>query len=718
MADYNSLEELDQWLARQKEMYEAGYLSAKELAAAEKDHAAGIKGYTANLKQSMAQLGTSFKALGKDIYAGKQGAAVLNDSMESGANAVAAYAAKFGPAGQALGLFTKAVAGFVAASLKQSDALYDAYTKISKSGTVGAEAMDEVRDQMSRFGYTIDQLDNLNAVLSKNSKNLGTFYHSALEGARVFGDAANQLQNSKELRTQLFNLGLTVDDINDGIGGYIAQQGKLGRLQGQTGDQLAAGTFEYLKQLDALTKLTGMSRQEQEEAREQALQVEAFYAGLADLDPDAAEQAMEAYTQTLAKGGPKAAAEMAANFNGAVTGSTDLMISTGGASMKYFSKEFFARGGTADQALAGVVGSITPAMMEATKYTNQFGGSVGLNLRTLTQLKGGTDLSAKVTARLTEEQKKQLAGQNAATKSQAGLRDNQIRTSQKLQDFVAFGIDPATKALEYFTDAVDYVTDLIPGASSKKKAAEEAKKYAVPKEQKGTLQEKIIQVESGGVNKPNESGKGGKPTSSAYGLAQMTSGTFEGLAKSASPSNPLYGKTFDDMKQDEGLQREALSQLLDQNRMVLSKAKVSTTDAALYLAHFLGPYGAVKALQADDSTQISAVVSPDQFQANQKMFSTMKDVGDLKKWADNKMGGGGYRYGGVASGPTSGYETTLHGTEAVVPLPDGRSIPVQQQGESSSNNEFQMSQLDKLDEMISLLKSQVNVSTRIMQSSV
>jgi hypothetical protein len=32
--------------------------------------------------------------------------------------------------------------------------------------------------------------------------------------------------------------------------------------------------------------------------------------------------------------------------------------------------------------------------------------------------------------------------------------------------------------------------------------------------------------------------------------------------------------------------------------------------------------------------------------------------------------------GGVASGPLSGYSATLHGSEAVVPLPDGKSIPI------------------------------------------
>jgi hypothetical protein len=38
---------------------------------------------------------------------------------------------------------------------------------------------------------------------------------------------------------------------------------------------------------------------------------------------------------------------------------------------------------------------------------------------------------------------------------------------------------------------------------------------------------------------------------------------------------------------------------------------------------------------------------------------------------------GGMRTGGIASGPTSGYNMKLHGTEAVVPLPNGRSIPVE-----------------------------------------
>ena len=47
-----------------------------------------------------------------------------------------------------------------------------------------------------------------------------------------------------------------------------------------------------------------------------------------------------------------------------------------------------------------------------------------------------------------------------------------------------------------------------------------------------------------------------------------------------------------------------------------------------------------------------------------------------------KIGGLLFSKGGIARGPTSGYPATLHGTEAVVPLPDGRAIPVSIQGGS------------------------------------
>jgi len=61
-------------------------------------------------------------------------------------------------------------------------------------------------------------------------------------------------------------------------------------------------------------------------------------------------------------------------------------------------------------------------------------------------------------------------------------------------------------------------------------------------------------------------------------------------------------------------------------------------------------------------------------------------VGDKISGGASKVKGLFFSKGGIARGPTSGYPATLHGTEAVVPLPDGRTIPVAIQGGMSGSS--------------------------------
>jgi len=46
----------------------------------------------------------------------------------------------------------------------------------------------------------------------------------------------------------------------------------------------------------------------------------------------------------------------------------------------------------------------------------------------------------------------------------------------------------------------------------------------------------------------------------------------------------------------------------------------------------------------------------------------------------------GYATGGIAKGREAGYPAVLHGTEAVVPLPNNRSIPVELNGNAGGTN--------------------------------
>lgn len=65
-------------------------------------------------------------------------------------------------------------------------------------------------------------------------------------------------------------------------------------------------------------------------------------------------------------------------------------------------------------------------------------------------------------------------------------------------------------------------------------------------------------------------------------------------------------------------------------------------------------------------------------------------------WLSRMFGGRGMATGGVVSGPNTGYPVLLHGAEAVVPLPDGRSIPVEMSQKIDASGSVSTAKLEEL----------------------
>ena len=147
------------------------------------------------------------------------------------------------------------------------------------------------------------------------------------------------------------------------------------------------------------------------------------------------------------------------------------------------------------------------------------------------------------------------------------------------------------------------------------------------------LIDSIIGVESGG--NPNAT----NPNSSASGLGQFIDSTFLATLKSARP-DLAQGKTDQEilaLKTDPQLSREMTEAYANQNQAILSKAGVPVTPGSTYLAHFAGPGGAVKVLQADPNAPVGDVLGPAVVKANP--FLANMTAKDLQAWADRKMGG-------------------------------------------------------------------------------
>jgi hypothetical protein len=79
----------------------------------------------------------------------------------------------------------------------------------------------------------------------------------------------------------------------------------------------------------------------------------------------------------------------------------------------------------------------------------------------------------------------------------------------------------------------------------------------------------------------------------------------------------------------------------------------------------------------------------------------------------------GYRFGGIAEGPDSGYMVELHGTEAVVPLPNGQSIPVEMPNYMEGLHQQTAAiaaQTGRLSELISIMRTRNQISEKILRA--
>jgi 3-mercaptopyruvate sulfurtransferase SseA len=81
-------------------------------------------------------------------------------------------------------------------------------------------------------------------------------------------------------KESLMNAGLSQDQINAGSMQYLRLQTRIGQSQNKTTTELAEGARKYLIEQDALTKLTGATRKDNEAALEEARSQQRFRAKL------------------------------------------------------------------------------------------------------------------------------------------------------------------------------------------------------------------------------------------------------------------------------------------------------------------------------------------------------------------------------------------------------------------------------------------------------
>jgi hypothetical protein len=447
---------------------------------AEIQAATGLSNFTkasGTAADAVGHLASAGMSAGKAMLEGKKGAAAFNESIDGltkAATAAGVALTLLVPGGVIIkGLVagftavTAATAGMVKASNEMADKIYKGYSGLAKSGAAASDGMTGVFNDAKKLGLSMNELDSFVGLVGENAGDLALFAGSVFEGRQKFAEMGEAMEPFRE---GLMKAGYTQQEINDASMQYLRLQTRVGQSQNLTATQLAEGAKKYLVEQDALTKLTGMSRQEQEKALEVGRSQQRFRAKLeemrnsGDKQQIAAADEMEVTYKMLYK----RSAEAAQGYGDMTTG----MLGTE-AAMKLNQSSQGEALVLLDKQKAGMVNGIQAfegigkAVGRTTKEFNMM-YQTGVGEDFLLKIKEGADLGYAANKDLSaeynkvrEDMKKQgIEGGEAADKITGQYAKNitqQQKLNAKMEQTVFDGID---NALE-ITNKLGNVTDVL-----------------------------------------------------------------------------------------------------------------------------------------------------------------------------------------------------------------------------------------------------------------
>jgi hypothetical protein len=211
-----------------------------------------------NLGRSFAGLGNNIVGLGKAFTSGAATMTTMAETVQSVAKVMSSLASTLGPLGSALGKGFEAAAAANKIMVEEFQRGYDGFKKMNANGLVST--FNELRDMSAQTGVRMEQMAESLAPLSKDLARLGGA-NGGLKHLQAVGE------QSKQLRNTLYEMGINAKELMEFQATYIAEGKRTGMTKGMTDAQLAANTKNYIDELDQLTKLTGMSRKEAQDAR-------------------------------------------------------------------------------------------------------------------------------------------------------------------------------------------------------------------------------------------------------------------------------------------------------------------------------------------------------------------------------------------------------------------------------------------------------------------
>lgn len=693
MADLSDTSKIQEFVDQKYQQLQAGTISQQDYNAAMRDAKVGIDGFSAKMAESTEKLKQSVIGLGSFMVNGQSGASVYNSAIESTADLISNALSLLGPIGKVLGFAVTAGAKYVSAVNQQADKLFESYQSISRSGL--ATGMSDTFSNLQKFGYTVSEIGQMGELLKENSTTLAQFGGTAAAGTAKFADLSASIQSS-QIGTEFQRMGMSVDDINQGIAGYMRIQQLAGTIGKKTNEELKEGAVDYIEQQTRLTKLTGLTAAQQNKVLEQAYAGERFAATQfllrqkGDAESLAKVKSNEEIVEWFAGNvGPEATASLQKYLSGAMNDEE----------IRQFRRTYSGMVKMRDEGIIDVPTLASQAIKDADEtsrawYVQGEAGNTGGKITSLPEVLklagrkyGDTvEKNNKDAQKEIEEAKK---GADPAVKAQVDLRNAQRNQTQAFDKLTNVGIVPVTEQIENLSKGISEITGIVSTAAGKS----------------GSVGEGANEKPTAAGGTPG--GTGEKPDLTGVSIQ----GQSAQVSKIAAPAFQSLLNSLDKV----GYKITSLGGYADRDvRGQAGKKSVHALGGAIDINPGSNPLGS--SLVTDMPSNISQMASA----AGLGWGGNWKSRKDAMHFSAANSEGGSLMpqaaSGGVLSGPKDGYDATLHGTEAVIPMDGKKAISVVSQEDTmlDQQSELLTMKITKLDQLIKGMQTHYDTSNKIL----
>ena len=162
----------------------------------------------------------------------------------------------------------------------QNNIMFETFSRLAKSGAAGADGVEGLSKNFQDLGLSLLDMDNNVRLLGDNAADLALLGGSVRKGVKEFASLGLGLSQYEE---NLRKLGLNEKEQADAAMRFAKMQSRLTLGQQQDYSKLADSAYKFIREQDALTKITGLNAKQQQDTLDEAMSNQRFAAVIDEL---------------------------------------------------------------------------------------------------------------------------------------------------------------------------------------------------------------------------------------------------------------------------------------------------------------------------------------------------------------------------------------------------------------------------------------------------